>query len=61
MHEKGNCKGNKKRTLPDVPSASLYRHIKILNDNAFIIVIGENKIRGTVENCVSIEQGGIRG
>ena len=55
VHEKGTVKEIKK-ALPDVPSASLYRHIKILNDNAFIIVIGENKIRGTVENVYQLNR-----
>lgn len=34
VHEKGTVKEIKKE-LPDVPSASLYHHIKILNDSAF--------------------------
>lgn len=55
VHEKGTVKEIKK-ALPDVPSASLYRHIKILNDNAFIIVIGENKIRGTVEKVYQLNR-----
>ena len=55
VHEKGTVKEIKK-ALPDVPSASLYRHIKILNDNAFIIVVGENKIRGTVENVYQLNR-----
>ena len=42
--------------MPDVPSASLYRHIKILNDSAFIIVVEENRIRGTVENVYSLNR-----
>lgn len=55
VHEKGTVKEIKK-ALPDVPSASLYRHIKILNDNAFIIVVGENIIRGTVENVYQLNR-----
>lgn len=42
--------------MPDVPSASLYRHIKILNDSAFIIVVEENRICGTVENVYSLNR-----
>jgi len=55
VHEKGTVKEIKKE-LPDVPSASLYRHIKILNDSAFIIVVEENRIRGTVENVYSLNR-----
>lgn len=55
VHEKGTVKEIKKG-LPDVPNASLYRHIKILNDSAFIKVIEENKIRGTVENVYSLNK-----
>ena len=55
VHEKGTVKEIKKE-LPDVPSASLYRHIKILNDSALIIVVEENRIRGTVENVYSLNR-----
>ena len=55
VHKKGTVKEIKKE-LPDVPSASLYRHIKILNDSAFIIVVEENRIRGTVENVYSLNR-----
>lgn len=48
VHEKGTVK-DIKSALVDIPSASLYRHIKILNDNGVIVVAEENKIRGTVE------------
>lgn len=55
VHEKGTVKEIKKE-LPDIPSASLYRHIKILNDSSFIIVVEENKIRGTVENVYQLNR-----
>ncbi len=55
VHEKGTVKEIKKE-LSDIPSASLYRHIKILNDSALIIVIEENRIRGTVENVYSLNR-----
>ena len=38
-----------KKELSDIPSASLYRHIKILDDHEILIVVEKNKIRGTVE------------
>ncbi len=36
--------------LPDVPQASLYRHIKTLNDGGVLLVAGEKQIRGTLEH-----------
>lgn len=55
IHDKGTVKEIKKE-LPDVPSASLYRHIKILSGSAFIIVVEENRIRGTVESVYSLNK-----
>lgn len=55
VHEKGTVKEMKKE-LPDVPGASLYRHIKVLNDSEFISVVEENRIRGTVENVYSLNK-----
>lgn len=49
LHETGTVKELRK-ALPDVPSASLYRHIKILADSSILTVVGENRIRGTVES-----------
>lgn len=50
VHETGTVK-QLRAALPDIPSASLYRHIKLLTDHAVLTVVGENRIRGTVE-CV---------
>ena len=55
VHEKGTVKEMKKE-LSDIPSASLYRHIKILNDHEFLVVVEENKIRGTVENVYRLNR-----
>lgn len=49
IHETGTVKDIRK-ALPDVPSASLYRHMKILTDSSMLIVVAENRIRGTVES-----------
>ncbi len=43
LHETGTVKELKK-ALPDIPSASLYRHIKILSDSSILTVVGENRI-----------------
>lgn len=55
VHEKGTVKEIRKE-LSDIPSASLYRHIKILNDHEFLIVVEENRIRGTVENVYQLNR-----
>lgn len=55
VHEKGTVKEMKK-VLSDIPNASLYRHIKILNDHKILVVAEENKIRGTVENVYKLNR-----
>lgn len=55
LHETGTVKEVKK-ALPDVPSASLYRHIKILADSSILMVVGENRIRGTVESVYQLNK-----
>lgn len=55
VHETGTVKDIRK-ALPDVPSASLYRHMKILTDNAVLSVVGENRIRGTVESIYQLNK-----
>lgn len=55
IHKTGTVKEIRK-ALPDVPSASLYRHMKILTDHSILTVVGENRIRGTVEKVYQINQ-----
>ena len=55
LHEAGTVKEIKK-ALPDVPNASLYRHIKILVDHSILMVVGENRIRGTVESIYQLNK-----
>ena len=55
LHETGTVKELKK-ALPDIPSASLYRHIKILSDSSILTVVGENRIRGTVESVYRLNK-----
>ena len=47
LHETGTVKEIRK-ALPDVPGASLYRHMKLLTEHGILTVVGENRIRGTV-------------
>lgn len=55
LHETGTVKEIRK-ALPDIPSASLYRHIKILADSSILMVVGENRIRGTVESIYQLNE-----
>lgn len=53
IHEKGTVKEIKSK-LSDVPTPSLYRHVKILLENNVIVVAEENRVRGTVENVYQL-------
>lgn len=55
LHETGTVKELRK-ALPDIPSASLYRHVKILADSSILMVVGENRIRGTVESVYRLNK-----
>ena len=55
LHETGTDKEIRK-ALPDIPIASLYRHIKILADSSILMVVGENRIRGTVESVYQLNE-----
>ena len=55
IHETGTVKEIRK-ALPDVPSASLYRHMKILTENGILMVVGENRIRGTVASIYQLNK-----
>lgn len=55
LRETGTVKEIRK-ALPDVPSASLYRHVKILVDSSILTIVGENRIRGTVESIYQLNK-----
>ena len=55
LHDTGTVKELRK-ALPDIPSASLYRHIRILADSSILMVVGENRIRGTVESVYRLNK-----
>ena len=40
--------------IPDVPKATLYRHMKVLTENEILYIVGEEKIRGTFEQSYSL-------
>ncbi len=55
VHDKGTVKEIRK-ALPDIPSASLYRHIKILTNHSVLIVVQENRVRGTIESVYQLNK-----
>ena len=55
VHETGTVK-EIRTALPDVPSASLYRHMKILTNSGLLSVVGENRIRGTVKSVFKLNK-----
>jgi len=42
--------------LPDVPQASLYRHLKILHNAGILTVVGERPIRGAIEKVYAVDR-----
>jgi hypothetical protein len=45
-----------RRELPDVPPASLYRHVARLVDAGVLSVVGERRVRGAVERTYVLRQ-----
>lgn len=43
--------------LPDVPQATLYRHLGTLHDNGVVVVERENRVRGAVERVYRLPEG----
>ena len=44
--------------IPDVPRASLYRHIRLLVDANILMVVEQIPVRGTLEKVYGIHEGG---
>lgn len=42
--------------MPDVPSATLYRHLNKLLEAELIVVVDEKQVRGTVEKAYSLSE-----
>ena len=40
--------------MPDIPRTALYRHIKLLLDNQVLLVVSEEKIRGSLERTLAL-------
>lgn len=47
--------GDIKKTVTDIPSASLYRHINRLVDDGIITVVSETKKRGAIEKTYQLK------
>lgn len=45
--------------LSDVPRATVYHHVKLLEENGLIQVVQENRVRGTVEKVYAMREGGL--
>jgi hypothetical protein len=41
--------------LPDVPTATLYRHVAVLADAGVLAVVGERKVRGAAERSYRLD------
>ncbi|MEG0619809.1 MAG: helix-turn-helix domain-containing protein [Christensenella sp.] len=41
--------------LGDIPRATIYHHVKILEDNELIELVEENRVRGTIEKVYSLK------
>jgi Helix-turn-helix domain len=44
--------------LPDIPVASLYRHVGVLADAGVLTVVGERKVRGAAERSYRLDLAG---
>ncbi|MEI6624314.1 MAG: helix-turn-helix domain-containing protein [Actinomycetes bacterium] len=44
--------------MPDVPTATLYRHIAALSDAGVLDVVAERRVRGAVERTFALRPGG---
>lgn len=58
VHEKVNT-ASLVAALPDIPRATIYHHIKILEDSKLIAVVEENRIRNTVEKIYAARMGNV--
>ena len=56
MTKKEATSGEIGEELPDIPRASLYRHIKVLLDAEVIIVVRETYKRGSIEKTYAMAQ-----
>lgn len=60
LHETGTV-AQALEYLTDIPKASLYRHVKILEEAQMLFVVQENKKRGAVEKVYQLNQKPLKG
>ena len=48
------------KALPDIPAASLYRHVKILMEHGVLQVVEERRVRGTVESVYRLDRDALK-
>lgn len=46
--------------LPDIPQATLYRHLNLLAQHGILSVVEERRVRGTVEKVYALEAQAVR-
>jgi len=54
MTNETSTAGDILKQMSDIPKTTLYRHLNILEENSLIVVVMENKIRGTLEKVYSL-------
>ena len=47
------------RKLPDIPRATLYRHVNLLLENNILTVVSEKRVRGSLERTLALNVGEI--
>lgn len=55
INDEGTVKDIKK-SMPDVPNASLYRHIKMLEDNGIITAVRQKQVKAVKENVYVVNR-----
>jgi len=48
------------QALPDIPPATLYRHLKALTEGGVLRVVAENPVRGTVERVYALAEASLK-
>jgi hypothetical protein len=49
-----------KRDLPEVPPATLYRHVAALIEAGYLVVVRERRVRGTTERTLAVNDAAAR-
>jgi len=52
--------GQLAEVMPDVPQATLYRHLNALTEGGVLRVVAENPVRGTVERVYAVAEASLK-